>query len=294
VQTFGDPAGRPVIWMTSTYGNFRMPRAAEAEMARRRLRVLVPFRAGYCGSDPFPEGREPLEVAVADLAALMQQLRIAAAPVVAPADDIRLALMFAQAEPARVRAIFGIGAAFPILNDAQYRRLNPIARFFRTCARYSPLVLPFMTRMVRRTITRFGIEPYLRGIVARSPADARAFADPGVAAARTEGVEYMFFRDPWSERSFCADMVAFHRDWPEGLGHVACPVTLIHGEQDANAPFETALDYCALYPAWRYVGFPDEGELVAHVRWREVLGMIEEAAAPVLAAAGEGHPPAVH
>ena len=41
--------------------------------------------------------------------ALMLQLRIASAVVVAPGDDIRIALMLAQADPARVRAIFGIG-----------------------------------------------------------------------------------------------------------------------------------------------------------------------------------------
>ena len=59
VLSFGDPAGRPVIWMQSTYGFWRLPRAAEADLARRRLKVLVPFRAGWCGSDPLPKGRNP-------------------------------------------------------------------------------------------------------------------------------------------------------------------------------------------------------------------------------------------
>ena len=57
-------------------------------------------------------------------------------------------------------------------------------------------------------------------------------------------------------------------------------VTLIHGEQDGNAPFETALEYWAMYPGWRYVAWPDEGELVAHVHWREVLALVETAFAP--------------
>ena len=69
-------------------------------------------------------------------------------------------------------------------------------------------------------------------------------------------------------------------------------MTLIHGEQDGNAPFETALDYCAMYPAWRFVGYPDEGEFVAHVRWPEVLDLIEQSFAPALAGApGEALPP---
>jgi len=75
---------------------------------------------------------------------------------------------------------------------------------------------------------------------------------------------------------WCAELVLLTRDWPAELGQVACPVTLIHGEQDANAPFATALDYCAMYPSWRFIGYPDEGELVAHVRWADVLDLIEQ------------------
>jgi pimeloyl-ACP methyl ester carboxylesterase/DNA-binding CsgD family transcriptional regulator len=282
VLTFGDPAGRPVIWMSSSYGYFRLPRAAEADLTRRGLRMLVPFRAGYCGSDPPSTGCDRLEVAVADLRTLMARLRIASAPVVAPADDLRIALMLAQAEPTRVRHVIGVGAAFPILTEAQYRRLVPVARFVRACARYSPKVLPFMIRVLRASIARAGIEPYLRGTYARTPADARAFAQPEVAEANVAGVDYMFFRDGWSEAAFCAEMVLFHQDWPPDLGHVACPVTLIHGEQDGNCPAATALEYCAMYPHWRYIGYPDEGTLVAHVRWRDVFDRIEQAFGPTL------------
>lgn len=278
--SFGDPAGRPIIWMQSTYGFWRLPRAAETELARRNLRVLVPFRAGYCGSDAAPQGRDPLELAVDDLRALMRLLHIPSAVVVAPGDDIRIALMLARAAPDLVTAIFAIGAGFPILNDAQYRRLIPVARFTRTCSRYSPKVLPFLVRSMRVVISTYGLERYLHGMLARIPADARAMADPEVAAALHAGVEKLFFTDPWSETAFCSELPAFHRDWPIDLGHVACPVTLIHGEQDGNAPFGTALEYCALYPDWRLVAFRDAGELVAHAHWPDVLDLIVQSLAP--------------
>jgi pimeloyl-ACP methyl ester carboxylesterase/DNA-binding CsgD family transcriptional regulator len=276
VLTFGDPGGRPVIWMQSTYGFWRLPRAAEADFARRRLKVVVPFRAGWCGSDSPPEGGNALELAVADLRALMLQLRIASAVVVAPGDDIRIALMLTHADPARVVAIFGIASGFPIRTDAQHRRLIPIARFVRACARYSPSVLPFMLRMLKVAIARYGIEAYLRGMVARVPADARAFADPEIASAWVSAAERMYLADSFRESAVAAEFVLSHQDWPAELGHVACPVTLIHGEQDGNAPFETALEYCAMHPEWRLVAYPDEGEFVAHVRWRDVLDLIEQ------------------
>ena len=280
VLSFGDPAGRPIVWMQSTYGLWRLPRAAENDLARRKLWVLVPFRAGYCGSDPAPPGSHPFALAVEDLRSLMRQLRIPSAVVVAPGDDVRIALMLAQAAPDLVRAIFAIGAGFPILNDAQYRRLIPVARFTRTCSRYSPKVLPFLIRSMRVVISTYGVERYLRGILARIPADARAMADPEVAAAFHDGVEKQFFTEPFSELAFCTEVPAFHQDWPTELGHVACPVTLIHGEQDGNAPVETALEYCAMYPDWRFMSWPDAGELVAHAHWPKVLDLIGEAWAP--------------
>jgi pimeloyl-ACP methyl ester carboxylesterase/DNA-binding CsgD family transcriptional regulator len=244
ILSFGDPAGRPVIWLQSTYGFWRLPRAAENDFARRRLKVLVPFRAGWCGSDPPPKGSDPLDLAVGDLRALMLQFRIGSAVVVAPGDDIRIALMLARADPARVRAVFGVACGFPITTDTQYRRLIPVARFVRACARYSPAVLPSMLQVLRATITRTGIERYMRGTLARVPADARAFADPEIASAWVSAAERMFIADSFQKSAVAAEFVALHRDWPDGLGDVECPVTLIHGEQDGNAPIETALEYC--------------------------------------------------
>ena len=68
-------------------------------------------------------------------------------------------------------------------------------------------------------------------------------------------------------------------------------MTLIHGEQDGNAPFETALEYSKMYPGWRFVSYPDEGEFVAHVHWRDVLDLIEGALMLDLASSAAGQPP---
>ncbi|WP_375691388.1 helix-turn-helix transcriptional regulator [Pseudooceanicola sp. LIPI14-2-Ac024] len=50
----GDPAGRPVLYLNSFMCLSRWPAAAEAEAARRGLRIVVPNRAGYGGSCPCP------------------------------------------------------------------------------------------------------------------------------------------------------------------------------------------------------------------------------------------------
>ena len=122
----------------------------------------------------------------------MRQLHIPSSVVVAPGNDIRIALMLAQAAPDLVRAIFAIGAGFPILDDTQYRRLIPVARFTRTCSRYSPRVLPFLMRSMRAVISSYGLERYLHVILAGIPADARAMAESEIATAFHAGAEKLF------------------------------------------------------------------------------------------------------
>lgn len=277
VITYGHPTGRPLLWLQSTLGMHVLPLAAESALVARGIRVIVPIRAGYGVSDPPPSGWDPFELAVNDTLELLRRLRAARIVVVAPTDDIAIALMLAHADPARIAQIIGIGAGFPILSPAQYDRMHAVGRFFRICARYTPGTLPFIAKAFRLLVMRYGTEDYYRKSFANVPGDSRAFSDPEVRDAVSAGFGYLYGAGVGSEAAFCADLVRIHQDWPPGLGDVACPVTLIHGEQDGNAPFETARDYCAMYPRWRYIGFPDEGQLVALARWPEVLDTIEAA-----------------
>ena len=176
--------------------------------------------------------------------------------VVAPTDDIRIALMLAHAAPARIGHIIGLGSGFPILTTAQYQRMHAVGRFFRACARYTPATLPFITKAFRAIMMRYGIDGYFRATLRAIPGDGRAFAHREIADAVAAGFAYTFGTSLASESAFCAELVRFHQDWPPGLGDVGCPVTLIHGEQDGNAPFQTALEYCAMYPNGATSAFP--------------------------------------
>ncbi|MFZ1679496.1 MAG: helix-turn-helix transcriptional regulator, partial [Rhizobiaceae bacterium] len=51
---FGAPAGRPLLYLHMSYGLARWPADAEAQALQRNIRVIVPIRAGYGGSDPQP------------------------------------------------------------------------------------------------------------------------------------------------------------------------------------------------------------------------------------------------
>ncbi len=284
VLQYGDPAGRPVLWLQSGIGYFQPTPSGERELIRRGLRVVVPLRAGYATSDPAPPGRDILDVAVSDLAELLEKAGIARCPVVTTTHDIRIALMLAQNVPERVEHIVAIACVFPILNMEQFRRLNTIGRFYTATVRYAPHMLRFILRAWHADTRRRGLHASIRQVYRDTPADARAFADPEIAEATIAAFALTYAAGATAQAAFCAEAVRFHQPWPAGLGAVTSPVTLIHGEQDGNGSYETALDYCAIYPAWRCVGFTDEGELVALARWNDVLDVIEDSGTPALVA----------
>jgi pimeloyl-ACP methyl ester carboxylesterase/DNA-binding NarL/FixJ family response regulator len=271
----GAPGGRPFLWLMTSIGLSRWTASAERALAAAGMRMITPIRAGYAQSAQPPRDAPVLETALADMAALMDRLAIDRCPIVAPIDDIRIALMFARRFPGRVEGIVSFGAGFPIMTPEQYRRLHRTARFFRANARYAPMTLPFLTKLFRALIRRKGVPAYVAAALVGREADERAFADPEVAEAITAGFQLMMGDGVRCDRAFSEEVVAFHEDWPEGLGEVECPVVLMHGEEDGNAPIETARDYAALHPRWRLVSYPGEGQLVGYSRWRDLLDHVE-------------------
>lgn len=276
VLRFGDPEGRTVIWLQSQLGLFTPTRTGEADLRRRGIRVLVPIRAGYGLSDPLPQGRDVLDVAVEDLLAVMDCLKIARAPVVALIDDIWIALALARRAPDRVAQVIGISAGFPIMRSEHYRRLHPVGRFFRVCARHAPQLLPFLLRLIRARMIRTGLDSHARANL-RSPADLAAMNDPEIFEAWMAGFTYLYSTLSTPEAALCAELKRFHRDWPRELGEVAGPVTLLHGEEDGNNPFETAQEIAESYGGWRFLSRAHAGQLAVYTCWDDVLTLLCQA-----------------
>lgn len=273
VLRIGDPWGRSVIWLQSQLGFFTPTRAGEADLKRLGIRLLVPIRAGYGPSDPPPAGRDILEVAVEDTIAVMDALNVKRAPVVALVDDIWIALALAQREPDRIAGILGLGAGFPVTQPEHYRRLHPVGRFFRGCARHAPHLLPFLLRLIRARMLRAGLDSHARSNL-RSPSDLEALDNPDIFDAWMGGWTYLYGTGRAPEAALCAELRRFHSDWPRELGYVACPVTLLHGEEDGNNPYETAREMAESYPSWKFIGRERTGQLILYTCWDDVLALL--------------------
>lgn len=270
VLRIGDPWGRSVIWLQSQLGFFTPTRSGEADLKRLGIRLLVPIRAGYGPSDPAPPGQDILDVAVEDTMAVMNALNVPRAPVVALVDDIWIALALARRAPDRVNGILGMGVGFPVTQPEHYRRLHPVGQFFRACARHAPHLLPFLLRLIRARMIRSGLDSHARSNM-RSPSDLEAMDNPDIFDAWMRGWTYLYGTGRTSKAALCAELRRFHGDWPRELGHVACPVTLLHGEEDGNNPYETAREMAETYLSWQFIGREGTGQLIVYTCWDDVL-----------------------
>lgn len=75
---FGDPKGQPVVYMHLDYGLIRWPASAERHAAARKLRVIVPIRAGYGTTDLHLRAADHLGAVTQDYIAVLDHLAVLA------------------------------------------------------------------------------------------------------------------------------------------------------------------------------------------------------------------------
>jgi pimeloyl-ACP methyl ester carboxylesterase/DNA-binding CsgD family transcriptional regulator len=268
---FGDPAGAPVLYMHLDFGLIRWPAAAERAAAARRMRVVVPVRAGYGHTEALPKGEDHLDAVTRDYAAVMDHLGLKGAVVLPVGADLRFAMNLANTRPDLVRGIVGAACQLPIRTPAQYERMDKWQRFILANARYAPKVLPFLVQAGFSLARRLGKEAFFRQVNGGSPADMAAFSRPEIRAAMLEGSEVCLAAKWSAHAAFTAECIGSERDWSAVVRAVTVPVLLLQGDQDPQAPVQTMRELAEDYPHIRMRFLPGNGQLLLFSEWPTVL-----------------------
>jgi pimeloyl-ACP methyl ester carboxylesterase/DNA-binding CsgD family transcriptional regulator len=268
---FGDPAGSPVLYMHLDFGLIRWPAAAERAAAARRLRVVVPVRAGYGRTEALPKGEDHLAGVTRDYAVVMDHLGLKGAVVVPMGADLRFAMNLANTRPDLVCGIVGTACQLPIRTPAQYERMDKWQRFILANARYAPKVLPFLVQAGFSLARRLGKDAFFRQVNGGSPADMAAFARPDVRAAMLEGSEICLAAKWSAHAAFTAECIGSEKDWSAVVRNVRVPVLLLQGDQDPQAPVQTMRELVEDYPHVRMRLLPGNGQLLLFSEWPTVL-----------------------
>lgn len=268
---FGDPGGVPVLYMHLDFGFVRWPAAAERAAVQRRLRVIVPVRAGYGRSEAVPRGVDHLVGVARDYAWLLDHLGVRDAVALPLGADLRFALQLAATRPDLVRGIVGAACQLPLQTAAQYERMDKWQRFILANARYAPKVLPFLVQAGFSLARRLGKEAFFRQVNCGSPADMAAFDRADVRAVMLEGSEVCLARNWSAHAAFAAECIGSEKDWSDLVRGVKVSVRLFQGDQDPQSPVVTIRELAADYPHIVVEFLQGTGQLLFMTEWPQVL-----------------------
>ncbi len=278
----GDPDGAPCLFLPLDYGLVRWPAGAEAEAQRRGIRIVVPVRPGYGRSTPLPKGTAYIPQVVDDLVALMDHLRLGRVPIVSLGGDSFYGFALHAAYPERVRALICAAGVLPLTRPEQYERMDKWHRFILAGARYTPHLLPFMVKAGFALAHRLGKRGFVHAVYGKSEADVATFEIPEVFEAMVCGSEVCLSDSNSAHDAFAREVIAHETaDWTEELaalrvaqqkGEVA--VHFLNGMQDPQVPPATLEEFRRDYPWIDIAVYPDAGQLLFFLKWRDVLNCL--------------------
>ncbi len=274
----GDPKGAPILFFPLDYGLVRWPASAEAEAASRGLRIVVPVRPGYGASTPLPKGGPYVAQIVKDIVALLDHLRIAKVPMLTLGGDSFIAIALHAAFPARVTALVACGGVLPLTRPEQYDRMDKWHRFILAGARYTPHLLPFMVKAGFALARRLGKRGFIHAVYGKSPADVATFEIPEVFEAMVCGSDVALSDTHSAHDAFTREVIHHETtDWTDEVAALngAIPVHFLNGLQCPQVPPATLSEFQADYPWIDFRVYPDAGQLLFFLKWRDALTLLE-------------------
>jgi len=275
----GDAEGRPVVYHPGDYGLVRWPASAEADLARRGIRLIVPVRAGYGASSEPAKGAGFTETVCADLAAVMDACGVESCPVVAQGSDSFIAISMTHFQPGRTTAIIACSGVLPLTRSEQFERMEKWHRFINSSARYTPHLTPFMVKAGFFLARRIGKRGFIHAAYGNTPADVETFEQPEAFEAIVTGSDVALSEEHSAHKSFAANVLDMERgDWTDRVEALkgAVPVIFMSGLQDPQVPVLTLREHQADYPWIRFEEFEDGGQLLLFRHWRRVIDHLEK------------------
>lgn len=273
---FGDPKGRPVLFMHLDFGWPRWPAPAERDARLRGLRVIVPYRAGFGRSDLHAKGVDYIDAVTRDYLDVLDHVNIKSCAVLCLGADLRFACALSLERPGLVSGVLGCAAQLPLRHATQYERMDKWQRFILANARYAPKVMPFLVQAGYSLARRLGKEKFFQLVNGGSAADMKAFAQPQIREAVLQGSEISLGAKVSAHQAFTRECLSSEKDWSHLVKAVTVPVVLLQGDQDPQTPVQTMRELMVDFPHLDVTFLPDTGQLLFFAEWKLALDRLEK------------------
>jgi len=257
---YGDPDGRPVVFLHGTPGSRRLGRLFDPAARRTGVRIVALDRPGYGRSSPWPT--RDLTDTGEFVAPVLDDAGVSRAGVVGFSGGGPHALALAATHADRLTSVDVVsGAAPPSLTPEAPRTQRLLNRLAST----TPRLLTGLFRGQAWLATH--VSP---AVVVSQYTDDRASLDDDVARLVARDFATAFAR---SSHGVVTELRLLADRWPFSLGAVDRPVRLWHGARDANVPVDGARTLHDHLPDARCTVFESADHLTALCRSRApVLG----------------------
>ena len=214
-----------------------------------------------------------------DMRALLDHLGIERLPLVTLGGDSFIAIAFHAAYPERLTGLICCAGVLPLTRAEQYERMDKWHRFILAGARYTPHLLPFMVKAGFALARKLGKRGFVNAVYGKSPADVATFGIDEVYEAIVCGSEVALSEGHSAHDAFSREVIAHETtNWAAEVAALrgSVPVIFLNGLQDPQVPPATLAEYQNDHDWIDFRIYPDAGQLLFFLKWRDVLPLIEE------------------
>jgi pimeloyl-ACP methyl ester carboxylesterase len=249
---YGDPTGRPVLFLHGTPGSRRLGRLFDTPARREGVRIVAPDRPGYGESSPWPT--RDLTDTGAFVAPVLDDAGVDRAGVVGFSGGGPHALAFAATHADRVTSVDVVAGATP-------PACPPTPRVQRLLGRLASTTPRLLSGLLRVQAWLAGVSP---AVVVSQYTDATVPDEVATLVARD-------FADAVSASRCGArtELRLLASSWGLPLAAVDRPVRLRHGTHDANVPIAGVRTLRDRLPDARLTVVEGADHLTALLRSRE-------------------------
>ena len=266
---YGAEDGYPVVMVHGLTGSRFQVCSDEQILKRHGIRLYIPERPGYGGSDPLHD-RRILDWAT-DLEQFIDFLGVQQVALMGYSVGGSFAMAAARALKDRISHLTLISSMAQFKSMSDLDGMSPLFRMLLGLGRYTPSIAMTFMRLVVRS-TRNNPDRYFERITKTVPkVDRELFDDPQL---RQSYVYSMYEAVRQGERDLLMELLLTARDWGFPVEEVNVPVTLWHGELDNYVPSHMARTLASRLPNARLNLIPEAGHMLLYRIWDEIVATL--------------------
>lgn len=252
---YGDPNGRPLIFLHGWPGCRLQPSHSHAELVRQGFRLIAPDRPGIGLSER--QGGRRITDWPEVLAELADRLGLGTFDLWAVSGGCPYALATAWALPERVSKVAIHCGAPPLADFPSVDDIMPTFRALMALRRHLPSLQVPVISLARLYLLNMPERICLPAVYGVTPQpDQRAIRQPGVLSCVTATTREAYRA---GARGVIEDGALYLEKWGFPYAAITRPVHFWHGEQDGTLPIQKTRWLAERIPGAHFTAYPQEG-----------------------------------